>query len=312
MTAVLLALLAALAYGASDFFGGSLSRRFHYLPVVFLANTSTVLLLAVAVPFAPGSGLSRAAAGWALVAGLGGGGGGLALYRGLARGRMAVVGPVSAVGAALLPVVVGPALGERLSLLAGIGVALALPAIWLVSGGGLPAVLRRGIAAAPGHSGAGRQPALTAGLADAVVAGVGFGFLFIGLERTGEESGLWPVLISQAVPILLVTVLVAARPRPARRYVPAPGAQPRTVESVLDLWSLGIGWAAVPGVLLAVAVVCYRIAARDGMAVAAVLTSLYPAVTVLLAAALLGERVERTQLAGLSLSLAAVAAIAAG
>src|SRR6202035_829329 len=102
---------------------------------------------------------------WGLVSGLGGGVGTLVLYRGLARGQMSVVGPVSAVGAAVVPVAVGLALGERPSLLTAAGVLVALPAIVLVAASG---------------SVRGR---LAAGLSDGLVAGLAFGILFVGLAQ---------------------------------------------------------------------------------------------------------------------------------
>ena len=129
---VVLSLVAAVAYGLSDFLGGLVSRRTSAWPVAFLASVGALLgclVLAVVVPGDP----TRGDLAWGAVAGLGSGVGGAFLYRGLAAGRMGVVAPISAVGAAILPAMVGLATGERPDVLVWLGVAAAFPGIWLVS-----------------------------------------------------------------------------------------------------------------------------------------------------------------------------------
>jgi drug/metabolite transporter (DMT)-like permease len=283
VTAVALALLAALAYGTSDFAGGVLSRRFHFVAVsVVTQTTSATLVFAALLAGQSGAGLDRATLVWGLTAGLAGAVGGLALYRGLGRGQMAVVGPVSAVGSAALPAVLGAILGEQLSASATAGVVLALPAIWLVAR----------VSRAPGHLS-------VSGLIDGIVAGSGFGMLFIGLERAGNSAGLWAVALSQGMALVIIAVLALSWPA-------ALGTGLRASLRA-GLWK-GLA----PGALLAGAVIAYHRAAVDGLTVAAVLTSLYPAVTVLLAAVVLKEHIGRTQRVGLALSLVAVFAIASG
>src|SRR6516164_8361471 len=133
---ILLGLTAALLYGGSDFGGGLASRRFGPIRVTVIgAAVSAVLAWAVLI-MCGGPGPSARAIAWGLASGLAGGAGTLVLYRGLARGQMSVVGPVSAVGAAVVPVVAGVALGERPSVLAVAGVVVALPAIVLVAASG--------------------------------------------------------------------------------------------------------------------------------------------------------------------------------
>ena len=175
---VVLALGAALAYGVSDFVGGVVSRRTSVWPVAFtacLGGAIGTVLLAVVVPGDP----STSDLAWGLLAGVGSGTGTAFLYRGFATGRMGVVAPVSAVGAAVLPVVIGVVIGERPSPLAWLGILVALPGIWLVSRepAGLDAA--RGVAA---------------GLADGILAGVGFGLLFAALGQVPDAAGFWPVL----------------------------------------------------------------------------------------------------------------------
>ena len=130
--AVLLSLAAALAYGLSDFVGGIASRRTSAWPVAFVGTVAALAGALVLVLVTPGSPTS-AHLWWGALAGVGSGAGGAFLYRGLAAGRMGVVAPISAVGAALLPVCVGVATGERPALLVWLGIAAAVPGIWLVS-----------------------------------------------------------------------------------------------------------------------------------------------------------------------------------
>ncbi|MEC9052600.1 MAG: EamA family transporter, partial [Actinomycetota bacterium] len=130
---VLLALASAAAYGLADFVGGLTSRRtgasWSVGFLALLAGGTTTALVALLDPGSP----TATDHAWAVVAGLGNGVGTGFLYRGLASGRMGVVAPVSAVGAALVPLVVGLASGERPSSLVWLGVAAALPGIWWVS-----------------------------------------------------------------------------------------------------------------------------------------------------------------------------------
>ncbi|MGA8210595.1 MAG: hypothetical protein WB798_10635, partial [Nocardioidaceae bacterium] len=129
---VVLALGSALAYGLSDFVGGLVSRRASAWPVAVLAQTSSTACVTLVALLAGGAPTTGHLA-WGALAGVGGGTGAAFLYRGFAAGRMGVVAPVSAVGAAVVPVLAGTLGGERPALLVWTGIALALPAIWLVA-----------------------------------------------------------------------------------------------------------------------------------------------------------------------------------
>jgi len=272
---ILLGLAAALLYGGSDFGGGVASRRFGPVRVTVVGSAvATVLAWAVLI-LAGGPGPSARAIAWGLASGLAGGTGTLVLYRGLARGQMSVVGPVSAVGAAVVPVVAGIALGERPSLLAVAGVLVALPAIVLVAASG---------------SVRGR---LGAGLLDGLVAGLAFGILFVGLAQAGRNAGLWPVAAEQTGSLLPVLAVAVKSRAPLRIPVRAAG---------LPVLAGASGMAAT---------LAYFYATHFSMlAIAAVLVSLYPGATVLLARTLLHERFSLAQRAGLGLCALAVAAIA--
>jgi drug/metabolite transporter (DMT)-like permease len=274
---VLLALGSALAYGLSDFLGGLVSRRTSAWPVAFIAQVGAAagaVLVAVLVPGDPTVGDFL----WGALAGVGSGTGGAFLYRGFAAGRMGVVAPVSAVGAAVLPVLVALGVGERPALLVWLGVLLALPAIWLVSR----------------EPGPGSSAAAT-GLLDGVLAGLGFGLLFAAMGQVPDGAGLWPVALAQVTATVSIAVTAAVL---GQRWLPT-----RRFEA----------WGLVAGLLATTAVVLFLLATQSGLlTVAAVLTSLYPAFTVLLAATVLREHVHRAQAIGLLLSGVAVALVAAG
>lgn len=279
MLGVLLALGGALAYGVSDFAGGVVSRRTSVWPVAFTACLGAALatvVLALALPGDPqGSDLL-----WGALGGIGSGAGTAFLYRGFTRGRMGVVGPVSAVGAALLPAAVGVLSDERPSLLVWAGMLVALPGIWLVSQE--PVV---------GDSVRGRAD----GLADGVIAGLGFGLLFAALGQVPEGAGYWPLTVTQLVSLVAVVgAAVALDGDPVPR--------------VAGHW-LGLG----SGVAATVAVLGFLLARHQGLlSVSAVLTSLYPATTMLLATVFLHERLHRVQSLGLVLCGVSVVCVALG
>lgn len=281
---LLLALGSALAFGCADFVGGLLSRRTAPWAVAFVALASgSVLLLGLAVVVDGDP--TGAHLGWGALAGLGSGIGTAYLYRGFATGRMGVVAPISGVGSAVLPVLVGVLAGERPGTQVQIGLVLALPGIWLVASGPRDPTAR--------SDGGGRR--LPPGVADGILAGLGFGTLFAALGQVPEGSGLLPLAVHQVV----ATVVVAAAGLLLR--------QPWWPRQRAALGGL------VPGVLAATATGAYLVAAQGGLlSVTAVLASLYPAVTVLLALTLLRERAPAIQLWGLVLCGLAVALIAGG
>lgn len=217
-----------------------------------------------------------------------------ALYRGLASGCMGVVAPVSAVGSAVVPVLVAAVTGERPGALVWLGAAFALPGIWLVARE--PA---DHLADAPGPPHAQARPVASAptgsGLRDGIIAGLGFGTVFTGLAQVHDGAGLLPLALNQCagglVIIAIATVVrVDWRPR-----------EPLALASV------------VSGLLGALATAAFMLAAQTGyLTDAAVITSLYPAVTVLLAAAVLRERIHPGQALGLVLCGAAIALVVAG
>ena len=277
---VLLALGSALAYGLSDFIGGMLARRVSAWTVAVVAQCASTACVTV-LALSTGGDPTSAHLAWGLLAGLGNGTGGVFLYRGLASGRMSVVAPLSAVGAALLPVVVGVVSGERPSVLTWLGVACAFPAIWLVS-------------RSPDHA-ASATGGRGLGVVDGLLAGLGFGLLFTALGQVPESAGLRPLAVTQATSVLAIIALATLLGKawlPRERYA----------------WR-----AAGIGALGALATTLFLLATQAGLlSVASVLSSLYPTVTVLLAVMVLHERIHPAQAAGLALALTAVALVAAG
>ncbi len=273
---ILFGLVAALLYGSSDFGGGLLSRRMSSVRVNIIGSVAAVAMAWTALIIVGGPAPSVRAIAWGLASGLGGGVGSLVLYRGLARGQMSVVGPVSAVGAAVLPVGAGVALGERPSLITMIGVVLALPAIALVA-----------------TSGGGARGMFRTAMLDGLVAGAAFGFLFIGLAQAGSGSGLWPVALEQTSSLMVMLALAV-----------------KTREPLRTGWREA-GWPVLVGAGGMTATLMFFFATHSSMlATVAVLVSLYPGVTVLLARLVLNERFSPAQRTGLGLCALAIAAIA--
>ena len=276
--AIVLSLLAAAAYGLSDFIGGVFAKRVSAWTIAFVGATAGALAIGV-FSLIDGGDPQRADYAWSVLAGVGNGFGTAFLYRGLSSGRMGVVAPVSGVGAALVPVVVGLATGERPGVIVWAGMVVALPAIWLVaSEPSLPDT----------------EPARS-GLVDGVLAGLGFGTLFAALAQIPEESGFLPLAANQLVAMAVIAVVASSLRMPWVPREPAAYA------------------GAISGVLGALATGFFLLATQSGfLTIAAVITSLYPAFTVVLAFVVLRERVHRAQGIGLVLCAVAVGLVAGG
>lgn len=291
--AVVLALAAAASWGASDFLGGLAGRRAREDVSVSVSMASHVVGLVgltIIAAIVGGSGMDARAFAFSAGAGIGGAVGVALLYRGLAIGKMGVVAPITGAGAAALPVVVGVASGEAPTPLAWVGVLIAVVAIVLVSRE--PTPVHDGVG--PPEDGAFRGLA-TPGIKEAIGSGLGFGTIFVLLDRTPEVAGLWPLVPMKVTSIVLLAGFGIAT---TRSLVP-----PRIV------WPLIVG----TGLLDNAANVAYLLATRKGLlALVAVLSSMYPVITVVLARFVLDERLARHQLLGLGLAGAAVVLIGAG
>ncbi|NUS03989.1 MAG: EamA family transporter [Nonomuraea sp.] len=274
MTAVILATACAVVYGTADFFGGLASRRSQVLSVVALSQLAGLALILVLLPLLPGA-VSASALLWGLLAGLSGAAGLALFYRALATGVMSVVAPTTAATSAALPVLYGLAAGERPAFWALAGVVLALGSIVLIS--------------RDRSAGRGSVVSVLVSLA----AGAGFGGFFILLAVAPSDAGLWPLVGARMSSVTVVVLLALVTRRSLR-----PGAG-----------SLRVILAA--GALDMAANVLFLLAQRQGLlSLVAVLVSLYPASTLLLARQVLGERLRGVQIAGVACALAAVTLIA--
>jgi drug/metabolite transporter (DMT)-like permease len=274
LSAPLLGLASAASWGAGDFCGGLAAKRSPLLGVLAVAYAAGVALVAAAALLGGEAAPGGAALGWAVAAGVAGTAGLAALYRGLAVGRMALVAPVSAVLSAALPVAWaalhdGPPPPAKLA-----GVALALLGIWLVARTGLAALDRQGLVLG-------------------AVAGAGFGAFLVLMHVAGAGGGTyWPLAAARGTSLALVLAVALAR---GGAWTPPAAALPVVL---------------LTGALDAAGNALFVLASQAGpLDTAAVLSSLYPVSTVLLAAALLGERVSRSQGAGIAAVLGAIALI---
>ncbi len=286
--AALLALASAICYGVSDFSGGLAARRSPAIAVVLVSNALSLVLALLTVALLPGSAYSGRDLLWGVAAGTVGLLGVVLLYRGLAIGPMSVVAPLTAVLSAIVPVVVGTVRGERPGVVAVAGVVLAIPAMVLISreGRGLDVEGR------PSR----RAPRLTgAAVGSALCAGVSFGGFYVLLAQTGPDGGAWPLVGQRAASVAILLALSAAALLRGGRILPTGALMLATVAGLTDF----------------LANLAYVSATHRGLlALVAVLSSLYPATTVLLARAVLRERLGRQQVGGLVLAGAAVTLIA--
>ena len=279
MAPVLLSLAASSCWGIADFVGGLQSKRVA-VPVVLALVEGTGLVLVLVVIAVVGEPLPGARA--VVLALVGGVGGVLALgcfYRALSIGTMSIVAPISATGVAL-PVIVGVATGDELSLVVSAGLAVTVVGVILAS--------------REAHEDQGRAAASRLSIGLALVAALGFGSYFVLSDAAADDSVLWLLALSRAIPV--PALLGLAR----WRGMPMPAARPALLlgaAGTLDCGATGL----------------YAVANTKGaLSIVAVVGSLYPVATLVLARMVLGERIRPVQRAGVAAALAGVALIAGG
>ena len=280
LLAVAYGLASAAVWGAGDFSGGLASRRGNVYGVVLLSQgvglvclLTLALLLEGSLPPARDL-LFGALAGIAGVVGI------LGLYTGLARGRMGVVAPVTAVLSASIPVVVGIVTEGIPPTLVLLGFGLAVTAVWLLSGGDATGGIRRDE------------------LGLALLAGLGFSLFFVFINQISSGVVFWPLTAARvaSVPLLLLFVLGLGKVGNGRSALPTRSLLPIIV---------------LAGILDSGGNFFFTLAAQSGrLDVAAVLSSLYPASTVLLARLVLKETLGLRQWVGVVVALVALILIA--
>jgi drug/metabolite transporter (DMT)-like permease len=268
-----LSLLAAASWGGGDFSGGLAAKRVSVFRVVAVAHGCGLVAMLL-MAFLTGEAVPpRSSLLWGGFAGFVGAFGIAALYRALAVGRMGVVAPVAAVVTGVIPVLVGfrtEGLPDRIQLF---GFVLALLSIWLVA---------RSSEYVDSHRGLGL----------AVLAGVMFGLFLIGGKQAGHDGVFWPLVAARTVSTALMLTIIAFTPR-----------DPRSLRIVL--WPMVLS-----GLLDSAGNALFIAATRHGrLDVAAVLSSLYPASTVILARVLLKEQISKSQAAGIGCAVLSVALI---
>lgn len=272
--AALLGLCSAAAWGAGDFCGGLASKRTRVYSVVAVSQFIGLLLLILFALLFPEGGLALRDMIFGALGGIFGALGLLALYSGLASGVMGLVAPISAVVAAIVPLLFSLLTEGVPGLDQLLGFGFALIAIWLITRGEQVSSLNiRDL----------RLPML---------AGAGFGIFFIFIDQVSESAIFWPLVSARSASILMVVVLAAFKgnlERPSTNHLPL---------------------MALVGVLDTGGNVFFALATRLGrLDISAMLASLYPAVTVLLAWILLEERLSSRQWIGIGVVLVAIALI---
>jgi drug/metabolite transporter (DMT)-like permease len=271
---VIFGFISAASWGAGDFVGGLASRRASAYRATLYGEVFGLALLLAAAPFIHEAGMTWTDWGWSMAAGAIGAAGLALLYRALAEGQMSLAAPVSALMAAVLPVIAA-ALTEGLPGPATLaGFALALLAIWLVSqseGASKKALVRMADLRLP------------------LISGVCFGIYFILMHQGSQQGVLWPMIAARCAGA--ATLLVIAAGKGELRW------PQKTLWPLVALNAAGdIGGNAF-----------YILAGQAGrLDVAAVLGSLYPGMTVILAWLFLHEKITRPQAAGILAALAAI------
>jgi drug/metabolite transporter (DMT)-like permease len=300
VVSILLALAAAVSWGVSDFMGGLFARRLPIGSVLLISQGVGFGVLLVLALFRGPPTMDATAVAYAMAASATGLTGIAALYRGMAVGLVSIVAPISATGAAL-PVVYGILRGELPTPLQATGICVALLGVLLASRSESSAGSKDSDGS---HDSAGSKgaevgtrkwhvPVVARGVGLAIVAAVCFGAFFIFMHEAATADVLWAIVIQRLTGVSILSLLALARRAPIsvnRREL--------------------AGLAAV-GVLDSGANVLYALASTIGLvSLAAVLVSLFPVVTVILAWIVLHERLTRSQTVGVVSALAGVALIA--
>jgi len=281
--AAFLALLSAITYGTGDFFGGLATRRVGgSWPVVLVSQAVGLAMAAAIVPLVSGSGPTLHDLAWGAAGGTAGGAALLCFYQALGSGTMSIVAPTTAACSAVVPLAVGLARGERPASLAVAGVGLALGAIVLFG-------LQPHDTSGATHRLASRGTSLTLSLA----AGVGFGLFFVCIHEASGDTGLWPILGARVMSLTVVGTAAVA------------------TGQALRVGRVHLAVTAAAGVADVSANALFLVASRRGLlSLVSVIGALYPASTIVLAVALLHERLTRIHAIALAVAGAAVVLIA--
>jgi drug/metabolite transporter (DMT)-like permease len=277
--AIALGLTASVSWGVADFLGGLQSRRMPVVAVVLGSQLAGLALVAVIVAIRGSAPPGGDFVFYAAASSIGGIAGLTAFYKALSIGSMGVVAPLSST-AAVIPLVVGLVNGDSLNALQASGIALAITGVVLAS--------------REASDEAKASTAVARGAGYALISAVGFGFFFVAIAKASDADVMWAVCVNRTVSaLLLITALLITRP--------AIGLKLRDMRVL-----------ALVGLLDTGANGLFAVASTKGLvSVVAVLASLYPIVTVVLARFVLHERLHAVQRIGAAAALAGVALISA-
>ena len=266
---------AVLAWGTSDFLGGYATRRANAFLFTVVVNLGGLLLVGTLASVTHAPFPSARSAAWVLAGGISGGAALAIFYRALSSGRMGLTAPVAAVLGAAIPALVSmhsEGLPGRVPLL---GFALAATGLWLIT-----------------RTEAGSAPD---GIGLAVLAGIGFASFYLCVRQAGDASPLWIASLTRTGGLLVTGLIVLF------------------LGKFRDITPAGVRWAIVTGCVDSLGTILFVRASQTGrLDEAVVISSLYPAVTVLLARVFLKEHFTRWKFVGLLAALAAVPMIASG
>lgn len=281
MVALLISLASAASWGVSDFLGGQQTRRLPVLGVLAVSQPAGLVLVALLIVLTGADPISAGKLGIAFLAGVASLGGLAAFYTAMAMGTVSVVAPIAALGV-VVPVAIGLAEGESPAAIQLAGLVPAIVGVVVLSS-----------EEQPDQAESARAARLSIVLA--IVAGLGFGIFFAGLDAAAAERPGWAILAVRCGGVATVLLaLLATRPR---------------LDGVAAAWPVLLvigGFDVLANGLFAVA------STKGVLPVVAVGASMYPAITVALAHAVLGERLATLQWAGVLLALGGVVMIAAG
>lgn len=266
-------LAAVLAWGTSDFLGGYAARRTNAFLLTTVVNVGGLLLMVTLAATSHASLPSGRSLGWVVAGGVSGGASLAIFYRALALGRMGLTAPVAAVLGAAIPTIFSMATEGLPSAVHMVGFLLAGTGIWLIS-----------------RTEDGSSPE---GVGLAVVAGIGFAGFYLCIRQAGHGSALWIASFTRIGGLVITSAIVVLQ----RKF--------------RELTTAGVRWGVLTGCLDSVGTVLFVRASQTGrLDAAVVLSSLYPAVTVLLARLILKEHFTRWKAVGMFAALLAVPMIA--
>lgn len=278
---IFLAGLSALLYGISDFFGGFATRKSRVLSVLLLSQcigiTLTLLILTITSFKQP----SIQDILFGLAAGITGTMGLLILYKGIANSIVAIVSPISAVIGAIVPVIFALINGEKPNIMVSIGSIICLPAIIMITH----------------DSGLGtkEKSVIKRSILYGISAGIAFGIFFISLSCCNEEAGLWPLVAAKTASISIIVTSMVVLKQPF--YIKSSGYIPGIIASVFDMG----------------ANILFMAATQLGMlSIAVIITSMFPAPTVVLARIFMHQKIPKVRLIGFILALVGIGLISAG